>query len=265
MSQSPPVLPVTQTGSLENLRDGGETAALVLCCAIGILILIPLLFTPFGWWIVLIAAFGIFGRYIMAANIKANGIKVTSEQFPELNAAVEHCRQRLGRPETDVYVIQDSSFNAFATRLAFRNYVVLNSGAVDAVLLKGDAEQLQFLVGHEFGHVQFGHVGFLRGMLPTLGLFIPPLHAWYRRCQERTADRAGLWACGTRAKAQRALSTLAGGAELGPKVNFAAIQTQWTSVSGEFWVMFSRFWSDYPHLTERIVLVDRAANDLGLS
>ena len=264
MSQTPPALPVTQSGSLESLRDNSEGAALVLCLVVGIALFLATLITPIGWWIVSLAVFGIFTRYALAANLKANGIKVTPAQFPELNAVVEHCRERIGRPDIHVYIVQDSAFNAFATRLAFRNYVVLNSGAVDAVLLRGDTDELKFLVGHEFGHVHFGHVGFLRGTLPMLGLFVPPLHAWYRRCQERTCDRAGLWACGSRTKATRALSVIAGGAELGPKTSFPAIQSQWNEVSGEFWVAFTRFFSDYPHLTERIVLVDRAANDLGL-
>jgi hypothetical protein len=36
------------------------------------------------------------------------------------------------------------------------------------------------------------------------------------------------------------------------------------AVSGEFWVTYTRFYSPYPHLTERMVLVDRAGGELGV-
>lgn len=45
--------------------------------------------------------------------------------------------------------MQDSTFNAFATRLAGRGFVILNSGAVDTLLRKGKMDDLKFLVGHE--------------------------------------------------------------------------------------------------------------------
>lgn len=174
-------------------------------------------------------------------------------------------RSRLTHPEVEMYILQDSAFNAFATRLASRNFIVLNTGAVDAVLRKGDAAQLEFLIGHECGHVVFGHVGFLRGAVPMVNeLLLPPLYAWYRRCQERSADRAGLWACGNRDKAVRGLCTLAGGAELGPVVKLLEIRNQWNGIKDEFFVNLSNFFSHYPHLANRIVLVDTAANEFGM-
>ena len=259
-----PPLPVTQGGSIDRLRDGSEGTALAMNIVLGGLVFLLLLITPVGWIMLMLAFATWFAGFALAARLKANGLKVTPTHFPALHAAVERCRERLGRPDLEVYVVQDSTFNAFASRMAFRNFVVLHSGAVDAVLRKGDADQLEFLIGHEIGHVALGHLSFVRGGLAELGLILPPLYFWYRRCQERSADRCGLWACGSRAKAVRGLATLAGGAELGPEVSLTEVQAQWSAISGEFWVTYTRFYSPYPHLIERMVLVDRAGAELGV-
>lgn len=247
--------------SVENLRDRGEQTAFTFNVIFVALAVIGLFFI--SWVLIPVGLMLWLASFLFAARIKGNGIRVTAGQFPELHAALERCRTRLGNPDLQVYVVQDSAFNAFAVRLAARNYVVLYSGAVDATLRKGDTGHLEFLMGHECGHVTLGHVSFLRGTLPAISeLLCPPLHAWYRRCQERSADRAGLWACDSREKAIRGLSTLAAGAELGPQVRLSEVRGQWDSIKNEFFVTLSTFFSHYPPLTNRIVLVDEAANEL---
>lgn len=258
----PPPLPnaFAQDLSLEALRDRSESTALTVNLVFALLLL-PL-FCLLSLYVVPLMLLLWISSYAQAARLKANSVKVSAAQFPEVHAALERCRERLGNPELEAYVVQDSTFNAFAARLTSRNFVVLHSGSVDAILRRGDHEHLMFLLGHECGHVAFGHVGFLRGTLVMITAILPPLHAWYRRCQERSADRAGLWACGSRERAVRGLATLAAGAELGPKVNLPEIRRQWEAIRGEFWVKRSAFYSSYPHLIERIVLVDQAADEL---
>jgi len=261
MPMTPPPLPLVS--SVENIRDRDEGTAFTFNVIFATVAVLALFFV--SWLLIPIALLTWLLGFFLAAHLKGSGIKVTAGQFPELHAALERVRARLTHPEVDVYVVQDSAFNAFATRMASRNFVVLNTGAVDAILRKGDAEQLEFLIGHECGHVVFGHVSLVRGAIPRVTeLLCPPLYAWYRRCQERSADRAGLWACGSRLKAVRGLCTLAGGAELGPVIKLQEVRNQWDGIKHEFFVKYYTFWSHYPHLTNRIVLVDNAANEFGM-
>jgi Zn-dependent protease with chaperone function len=83
-----------------------------------------------------------------------------------------------------------------------------------------DRDELQFILGHEMGHVALGHtwlnslVGGMAGIPAPYSasyLLILALRWWNRAC-EFSADRAGLLACGNTGKALSALVKL----ELGP-------------------------------------------------
>ena len=249
----------------DRLRDQNEGLAKGLCLGVGGVIALVLLLTGVGLtflpWIFFAWAFS----FLSAAILKANAVLISPHSWPELNALVEEAKAKLNLGEVSAFVAQDSVFNAFATRLAGRNFIVLNSGAVDALLRKGRLEDLKFLVGHECGHVALGHVNLLGGLVPRLcALFFYPLYAWYRRCQERSADRCGLWCAGNRADAHRSIAVLAGGSEMGSRLNRHAADEQWNLVRDEFWIGFARFVSEYPHTTERIALIHRGADELGL-
>jgi Zn-dependent protease with chaperone function len=217
----------------------------------GIIVLV----LSFIYWIV---------TFVVAAHIKGGAIQVTAKSWPELNAIVDEAKNKLGVSDAKAYVIQDSVFNAFATRLAGRNFVVLNSGAIDTLLRKGKIEDLKFLVGHECGHVAMGHVGFWNTSFAHLGAIIYPLYAWYRRCQERSADRCGLWCAGNRTDAHTSIAVLAGGSEMGSRLDINAVSAQWNEVRDETWIMIARYYSEYPHTLERILLVHQAADELRL-
>jgi len=263
---TPPAIPVpSYVNPIDNLRDRSEGTAKILCLVLGILGTVGLLCTGIGLIILALLLFGWILSFLTAAMIKGGAVQVTPQSWPELNAIVEESKAKLGLTEANAYVVQDSVFNAFATRLAGRSFIVLNSGAVDTLLRKGKIEDLKFLIGHECGHVAMGHVSFWGGVVPRIcELLIYPLYAWYRRCQERSADRCGLWCAGNRADAHRSISVLAGGSEMGSRLDINAVAAQWNSVRDEAWIAIARFFSEYPHTTERIILVHQAADELRL-
>jgi len=265
MNTPPPMPMPSYVNPIDNLRDRSEGTAKILCLVLGILGTIGLLCTGIGFVILALLILGWILSFYTAAMIKGGAVLVTPQSWPELNAIVEESKAKLGLTEAKAYVVQDSVFNAFATRLAGRSFVVLNSGAVDTLLRKGKIEDLKFLVGHECGHVAMGHVSFWGGVVPRIcELLIQPLYAWYRRCQERSADRCGLWCAGNRADAHRSISVLAGGSEMGSRLDINAAASQWNSVRDEAWITIARFFSEYPHTTERIILVHQAADELRL-
>jgi len=264
---TPPIIPVpSYLNPLDNLRDRSEGTARTLCIIFGIISLIALMCAGGIGFIILFAAFlGWIFTYFLAAQIKGGAVLISAQSWPELHAIVEEAKSKLGVSDAKAYVLQDNAFNAFATRFAGRNFIVLNSGAVDTLLRKGKIEDLKFLVGHECGHIAMGHVSFWNGTVTRLAeLLFFPLYAWYRRCQERSADRCGLWCAGNRTEAHRSIAVLAGGSEMGSRLDIHAVSAQWNEIHAETWISIYRFFSPYPHTAERILLVHQAADELRL-
>lgn len=100
----------------------------------------------------------------------------------------------------DVYCQQDYYINAYTTGHQKDAYMVLTSGAVDRL----DATELQFVVGHEAGHIRSGHVLYhvlcsylsqFLSKIPGASVVLQPALWYWNRMSEFTADRAGLLAC----------------------------------------------------------------------
>src|SRR4030066_631930 len=96
-----------------------------------------------------------------------------------------------------------------------------------------DRDEIQFILGHEMGHVKLGHtwlntlVGGLSGIPSSLGAaaIMELAFRWWNRACEHSADRAGVLACGKPNKAISALIKLeTGSAALTQAGMQAAIQ-----------------------------------------
>ena len=114
------------------------------------------------------------GEMWFAAHLKTNAVRVSETQLPELFFIVQNSCRSLGMECPDVYVMQQNVWNSFAARIFSRRLVVLFSGAVDSILLKGNLEELTWLVGHELGHHWAGHLNWSQrlakaGRLADLG------------------------------------------------------------------------------------------------
>ena len=82
---------------------------------------------------VVIVIYIFFAKGIMA-HFRGNGIRVSEQQFPEVYAIYKAELQKLGiRKEPKLYCVQSNGvLNAFATRIAFHNYVVVYSEILQA-------------------------------------------------------------------------------------------------------------------------------------
>jgi Zn-dependent protease with chaperone function len=152
----------------------------------------------------------------------ASSVRVSEEQFPEIhNSFLEACRVLDVSPVPELYVAQTPIVNAGAVGVD-KPFIVINSGTVSLM----SPEELQFILGHELGHVISGHVLYktmLRLLLrmTTLAFAIPlggaalyaittALLEWDRK-SELSADRAGLLAVQDPELALRVNMKLAGG------------------------------------------------------
>ncbi len=218
----------------------------------------PLIFIGMFWLV------GAMGQLWFAAYLKTNAVRVSAAQLPELNAAVESCCQRLGLERPDVYVLQHNVWNAFATKIFGRRMVVLFSGAVDSILLKGDMKQLTWLVGHELGHHWAGHLNFSQ-KLAKAGGWVFWLGLWHSRRAELTCDRVGLFCAGDAQACQLALMNATVGAQLANRVNLDEAVKQWQGHRGEFFVKYRTMYSTHPHLLARLEHLNQAATEFGLA
>ena len=131
------------------------------------------------------------GEWLALAHLRANGVRVGPDQYPALDAMAENFAGRMGIARPEIFVVQQTLWNAFAARFVGTYIVVLYSGAIDSLLLGGRPEDLGFLLGHELGHHAAGHLKRLHRVL-GLAFFVPFLPASHRRCgRKRSRLRQG--------------------------------------------------------------------------
>ena len=243
---------------VSELRDPGERSAGRVMWIFAVPVIIAVGFyslVTFGILPLFVFLFGRIGQLFVLAHFKMNGVRVSSEQFPVLNHAADNFAQRLGIQRPDVYIVQETVFNAFAARLAGTHVVVLFSGAVDSILRSGDEDDLAFILGHEFGHIAAGHLTFMH-YLQALGGWFIWVGLWYRRRMEMTCDRIGLALVGDRDRAMRAMSHMMVGSELASEINYGAAFAQLREHQGEFFVKYRNIYSFYPSLLSRLEHLD---------
>jgi Zn-dependent protease with chaperone function len=201
---------------------------------------------------------------LTAAQHLAGAAEVTPTQFARLYPMVAELRRRFAMPRTRVFVAQSPMINAVSYGFQEPYVIVLNSALVDAL----DEQELKSVVGHEMGHIKYGHtrLGVLLGGVDARGLALPfPINLvagvrdviflWWQRSTEMSADRVGIVACGRPSKAISAQVKLSVGPTLHQHVNLedlakqaADLQTGMGRVEG----FLSQLGASHPFLVNRI-------------
>lgn len=160
--------------------------------------------------------------------IHGDCFRITEGTCPEVYRLYETALRRLDMPEAyPLYAKSEFEFNAFA--MGGEPFIVVHS----SMLNNFRPEELQYVIGHELGHIKSGHVVYANmamqlqaliaqvpviGQEAAVGLYFA-LHQWYRM-QECTADRAGVLAAGSVDAGIRALGRLMGTDERLPLIRF---------------------------------------------
>lgn len=108
---------------------------------------------------------------------------------------------------------------------------------------------MQFILGHEIGHIQSGHI--IKQLFLAPGLFFPLIGPAYRRAWETSCDRYGVFAARDVGATVRAMLVLTGGREHGRRLNAAAFASQHRDERG-FFVSLHELTSTYPTLSRRV-------------
>jgi Zn-dependent protease with chaperone function/tetratricopeptide (TPR) repeat protein len=215
----------------------------------------------FGWFIygisglcligLVLAPLAMLGGFIVngihLGALRSRGIKVSPDQFPEVNALIEKYCTMLRMEIPEVYVIQEHGLlNAFANRLHRKDRLVICSDVLELAYKQGERE-LAFVVVHELTHVKRGHVRWAWLHIPAD--IIPFLGSAYSRACEYTCDRVATYLVPD--GALYGLVALATGTKLYRRVNLQALYDQQEEEWG-FWTWYHEIQSTHPNLVNRI-------------
>lgn len=225
--------------------------ALVFVAAL--LVWILLVVSIFG--IVYAAMLGVFffvSQMAFVAYIRGSGVRLGPDQFPEIHRRVVDLARAMDMEPPAAYLMQaGGTLNAFATRFAMRNLVVLYSDLLEAC---GDNEGARdMIIAHELGHVRCGHLRWMWFLLP--GYFVPFLGSAYSRAREYTCDRFGMAGAGSAVDAVLGLTILSAGPKLAPSVNLRAFVRQREDLNGGLMTLGEWFGS-HPPLSKRVAALD---------
>lgn len=236
--------------SIGNLTLPKESTYFVFVLILSILFWVLLAVSIFGIvYAVFIGFFLWLGNGLLIAYLRSEAVKVSEKQLPELHATFGEVCDQLGvsqRPS--LYVLQAGGMlNAFATRFAGRDFVVVYSDFLEA--LGPASREMKFILGHELGHIKSRHI--LKQIFLAPGLFFPLAGPAYRRAWESSCDRYGAFAAQDVLGSVRAMLILSGGRQHGPTLNATAFAGQWDTERG-FFVSLHELTSTYPTLSRRV-------------
>ena len=160
--------------------------------AIGFAILIGLIALP--GYLAGVLALALFGlgyltTRLMRSRMLGNAVQVTPRQLPHLYRILEQTRQQLPPAQINLFVAQDPNMNAFTFGYDAPYSVVLTSGLVERL----DEAEIKAVLGHEIGHVLFGHTRLINMMTGLGGWLRALFYLWNRSC-EYSADAIALMA-----------------------------------------------------------------------
>jgi hypothetical protein len=168
-------------------------------------------------------------------NFLADAVRIDRHVLPELDEATDALTARLGMSgKVECYVHSFPTIQAGVARSSDGFIIVLASAAVE----KLNPKELEFVIGHELGHVIYGHLDVpmtaaLQGDRRVLAKHAMRLLSWSRK-KEISADRAGLVSCGSLEAAASALFKTASGLSIpGLKVNPLEFGSQFDALQRE--------------------------------
>ncbi len=205
--------------------------------------------------IVYAVAIGLFffvSQMAFVAYVRGSGVRLGPDQFPELHRRVSELAHAMDMEPPAAYLMQaGGTLNAFATRFARRDLIVLYSDLLEACGENEGARDM--IIAHELGHVRCGHLRWLWLILP--GYFVPFLGGAYSRAREYTCDRFGLLGAGSPRDAVLGLTILSAGPELARSVNLQAFVRQREDLNSGLMTLGEWFGS-HPPLSKRIAAID---------
>lgn len=144
--------------------------------------------------IILITVWAVGKEY---GKLRANALRITPRQFPQVYALWESIARDLGMKKVpDLYTINGNGLlNAYAACVpGFRSFGAIYSDILETCLRNEDWDSLKFVLGHEAGHIRLGHVSWWYILFKFVFMFPPVKYIIglpLGRAQEYSCDKVG--------------------------------------------------------------------------
>lgn len=241
---------------LNSLVNPKEEIYFVILAIGSVLVYLGLIVSLVGIvYIIFGAAAALVLNGLLVGNLRANGVRLSQQQFGEVYARAQQIAQEFGLLRMpDIYILQSGGvLNAFAARFLGRDFVVIYSDVFELALGQGP-KAVDFVLAHELAHHARGHLRYRWLILP--GLSVPFLGTAYMRACEYTCDRFAAHVVPD--GAADGLLVLASGKRLFQHVDRQQFMQQ--AERGGFWCWMAEVLSTHPHLPKRLAAVSAASD-----
>jgi Zn-dependent protease with chaperone function len=171
-----------------------------------------------GLFVLIILVVSYYGTRSQHQMLLQRAIKASPQTTPGMVDLISESKRRLQVDAVDIFIASNRSLNAYTFGMSTPKAIVLH----DSLFRVMDRDEIQFILGHEMGHVVLGHtwlnslIGGMAGIPApyTASFLLVFIFRWWNRACEYSADRAGLLACNQPAKAVTALVKLESGGRI---------------------------------------------------
>ena len=130
--------------------------------------------------------------YLYYAQYRANSIRITEKNFPEIYEVVQDYARRMNMKKVPkVYLTQENGvLNAFSTFILRRQYVVLLADLFEVAYLEHhDLDSIKFILAHEMAHIRYRHATFSYNISILFANYLPVVSTALSRAREYSCDR----------------------------------------------------------------------------
>jgi Zn-dependent protease with chaperone function len=206
--------------------------------------------------------------YVASRNnhqaLLARAKQVTPQSAPEMTPLIQENSSRLQVEPVNVFIVPSNQLNAYTFGMDSPKAIVLYSSLFKIM----DRDEIQFILGHEMGHVKLGHtwlntlVGGMAGIPSSLGAaaIMELAFRWWNRACEYSADRAGVLACGKPGKAISALVKLEAGPSARTQAGMQAAMQHLESEDDDIMHNLEELMASHPMIAKRVEQIRNFTN-----
>ena len=215
-------------------------------------------------FIPLVVIMGYFASRSKHQDLLSQSQQVTPQTAPEMIPLIQTNATRLQVEPINVFIVPSRQLNAYTFGMDSPKAIVLYSSLFKIM----DWDEIQFILGHEMGHVKLGHtwlntlVGGMAGIPSSLGAaaIMELAFRWWNRACEYSADRAGVLACSKPNKAISALVKLEGGSVVRTQAGLQAAMQHIETDDDDIMHNLEELIASHPMIAKRIDQIRNYSN-----
>ncbi|MFS2009327.1 M48 family metallopeptidase [Azospirillum sp. CT11-132] len=197
------------------------------------------------------------GMEFTKALLVGNAVKVGYDNFPQIATILESVKDKIGyHKDVEIYIVESGTVNMILHRFFSTKFIVIHSSFVESCESAKNYRDIEWAIARFVGYMKVKKDHYFPIVFeimeaikkfPLLNLLVLP----YERCIIYSGDRIGLALCGEVEAAITGMSKLLIGKALYGKVSSDTFIFQSRIVNSSFFAGVARFFSSYPHMTDR--------------